>query len=156
METKKILTKFWDKIDPRDVESYLKVGGYLALQQSLRKKPIEIIEEIKKSGLRGRGGGGFFAGQKWEIAAEIKKEDKYFICNLDESEPGTYKDRMLAEKNPHQLLEGIIIGAYAVSAKKAFIYLNGNFSLARELLERAVEQAYDKKFLGTSHHQATS
>jgi len=146
----KILTKYWDEIDPNSIESYRKKGGYLALQKALRREGREIINEIKKSGLRGRGGGGFLTGKKWELAKKTKASKKYFICNLDESEPGTFKDKSLAEKNPHQIIEGIIIGAYAVRAKEAFIYLNGKFSLASELLKRAIEEAKQKGFLGRS------
>jgi len=107
-----------------------------------------VIQEVKKSGLTGRGGGGFPTGQKWEIAAQQSGKKRYFICNLDESEPGTYKDRMLAEKNPHQLIEGIAIGAYAIGATQAFIYVNGYFAVARRILEDAIEQADALDFLG--------
>ena len=147
-ENQKVLTKRWRKVDPRELTSYRKLGGYEVLQRVLQMKPRLIIEEIVKSGLQGRGGGGFPTGKKWESAASFESDEKYFICNLDESEPGTYKDRLLAEKDPHQLIEGIIIGSYAVGAKKAYIYVNGNFHLAHFLLERAVNQAYEHHFLG--------
>ncbi|MBT3355777.1 NADH-quinone oxidoreductase subunit F [bacterium] len=147
-ENQKVLTKRWRKVDPRELTSYRKLGGYEVLQRVLQMKPRLIIEEIVKSGLQGRGGGGFPTGKKWESAASFESDEKYFICNLDESEPGTYKDRLLAENDPHQLIEGIIIGSYAVGAKKAYIYVNGNFHLAHFLLERAVNQAYEHHFLG--------
>lgn len=148
METK-IITKHWDKVDPWEINSYRKKGGYLVLKDILRNnKPHEIVNEIKKSGLQGRGGAGFSTGEKWGITAKQLSETKYFICNLDESEPGTFKDRMIVEKNPHQLIEGIIIGAYAIGSKKAFIYLNGNFKIAEKILNKALEQARKEKILG--------
>lgn len=149
-ENAKILTKHWDQINPNSIESYLKKGGYEGLQKALRKEPEDVVGEVKKAGLQGRGGGGFAAGDKWEITAKIKSDPKYFICNLDESEPGAFKDRMLAEKNPHQILEGIIIGCYAMGAKKAYIYLNGNFKVAQGLLQKAIEDCYERNFLGQS------
>ena len=167
-----ILTRNWDKIDPLDINSYIRRRGYEALQKVVREMAsADVISEIKNSGLRGRGGAGFPTGEKWEIAASAKadsprtteipafnseniREDavvrgkKYFICNLDESEPGTYKDRMIAEKNPHQILEGTLIGAYAIGAKKAFIYINGNYKKQAEILKIAIDQAREKEFLG--------
>lgn len=147
-ENQKVLTNRWGKVDPREITSYRKMGGYEVLQRALQMKEEDIIGEVSKSGLQGRGGGGFPTGKKWELTASSEDKEKYFICNLDESEPGTYKDRLLAENDPHQLIEGIIIGAYAVGAKKAYIYVNGNFHLAHFLLERAVRQAYEHHFLG--------
>lgn len=150
MNKNKVITEFWGKIDPKSLESYRKKGGYLALKQALRMERVEVVEEIKKSGLQGRGGAGFLAGLKWELAAKQKNFPKYFICNLDESEPGTYKDRSIAENNPHSLIEGIAIACYAVGAKEAFIYLNGNFKKAEFLLKEAIRQAKEKKYLGKS------
>ena len=99
-----ILTRSWNKINPLDINSYIRQRGYEALQKVIREMaPTEVIAEIKKSGLRGRGGAGFPTGEKWEMAAKTAADEKYFICNLDESEPGTYKDRTIAEKNPHQI-----------------------------------------------------
>lgn len=147
----KIITKDWYKVDPRSIESYKKKGGYQSLKKVLREmKPTQIIEEVTASGLQGRGGAGFLTGKKWQITANQKCKEKYFICNLDESEPGTFKDRMIAENNPHQLIEGIIIGSYAVGAKKAFIYLNGNFQTAKLILKNAIKQAYEENILGKS------
>jgi NADP-reducing hydrogenase subunit HndC len=144
-----ILTRNWDKINPLDINSYVRQRGYEALQKVVRKsEPKEVIEEVKKSGLRGRGGAGFPAGEKWETAAKTKAERKYFICNLDESEPGTYKDRTIAEKNPHQIIEGLLIGAHAVGAKKAFIYINGSYKKQAEILRIAIDQAREKEFVG--------
>jgi len=145
----KILTKYWKIGKSLDIKDYLNVGGYEALKKAIEKmKPAEVIEELKKSKLQGRGGGGFPVGLKWEFAAGKKEKQKYFICNLDESEPGNFKDRMLAENNPHQIIEGIIIGAYAIGANKAFVYLNGTFRIAGKKLEQAIEDCYKKNFLG--------
>jgi len=144
-----VLTKSWSKINPLDISTYIRQRGYEALKKAVREmEPAEVVAEMKKSGLRGRGGAGFPTGEKWEMAAKEKSRKKYFICNLDESEPGTYKDRTIAEKNPHQILEGILIGAYAVGAKKAFIYINGHYRSQAEILSIAIEQAREKEFLG--------
>lgn len=144
----KIITKYWGKIDPNKIESYITNGGYQALKKFIREmEPAEVICEIKKSGLCGRGGAGFPTGDKLEMVAN-KKGAKYFICNLDESEPGTYKDRTIVDNNPHLLIEGIIISSLIIGAKKAFIYINGHYNKQRELLAQAIEQAYQNEFLG--------
>lgn len=144
-----ILTKNWDKIDPFKIDSYIRAGGYEALRKAIREMtPQTVIKEIKVSGLRGRGGAGFPTGEKWELAAKTPAREKYFICNLDESEPGVYKDRTIAEKNPHQILEGLLIGAFAIEAKKAFIYINGHYRKQNEILEVVLEQAREKEFIG--------
>src|SRR3989339_238409 len=146
-----ILTKNWNKIDPLRIDSYIKTGGYESLRKAIREMtPEKIIEEVKKSGLRGRGGAGFPTGDKWDLAAKTPAKEKYFICNLDESEPGVYKDRTIAEKNPHQIIEGLLIGATAIGAKKAFIYINGYYRKQNEILEIALEQARGKEFIGRS------
>ncbi|MEA1925649.1 MAG: NADH-ubiquinone oxidoreductase-F iron-sulfur binding region domain-containing protein [Patescibacteria group bacterium] len=111
--------------------------------------PIFFFTTKKKNpSHRGGGGGQFPMGIKWEIASKQHCREKYFICNLDESEPGTYKDRILAEKSPHQIIEGILIGAYAVGARKGYIYINGNFSTAQYLLKHAIDEAHAHQFLG--------
>ncbi len=144
-----ILTKNWGKIDPQDVNTYIRTGGYESFRKAIREKtPKKVVEEVKKSGLRGRGGAGFPTGEKWEYAAKTAADAKYFICNLDESEPGVYKDRTIAEKNPHQIIEGLLIGATAIGAKKAFIYINGHYRRQNEILEIALEQARKKEFVG--------
>jgi len=147
-ENLKIITKHWSEIDPYRIESYISHGGYKAIRKFIRDmEPGEALREIKKSGLCGRGGAGFPTGDKLEIVAN-KKGTKYFICNLDESETGTYKDRTIVENNPHQLIEGIIISALIIGAKKAYIYINGHYEKQKEILERVIEQAYEKEFLG--------
>jgi NADH:ubiquinone oxidoreductase subunit F (NADH-binding) len=144
----KILTKHWGKIDPRRIGDYLNVGGYAALQKFISEmSPKESISEIKASGLSGRGGAGFSTGEKWEAVSK-EKEEKFFICNLDESEPGTYKDRLICDMNPHMLLEGIIIGALSIGAKKAYIYINGNYEKQFEILKKAILDAEKEKYVG--------
>jgi NADH-quinone oxidoreductase subunit F len=144
-----IITRNWEKIDSLSIDSYIRQRGYEALQKAIRNlSTVDVINEIKKSGLQGRGGAGFPAGDKWETAAKTKSDEKYFICNLDESEPGTYKDRILAERSPHQIIEGLLIGAYAIGAKKSFIYINGNYKKQAEILQIAIDQAREKEFLG--------
>jgi NADH:ubiquinone oxidoreductase subunit F (NADH-binding) len=146
---KKIITQNWNKINPFSIESYLNCGGYQALQKALKQnKPREIIEKVKDSRLQGRGGAGFPSGEKWDTVAKYSSPAKYLICNLDESEPGNFKDKTLAESNPHQILEGCALAAYAVGAQKGYIYLNGNFKEAGRVLEKALEQAYKNNFLG--------
>ena len=108
------------------ISSYLKVGGYEMLKKSLKLKPEEIGEEVLKSGVRGRGGAGFPAGMKWKFHRKSGKPI-YLICNADESEPGTFKDRQILHKDPHQLIEGMMISAYAIQAKQAFIYIRAEF-----------------------------
>ncbi|MDZ4385235.1 MAG: NADH-ubiquinone oxidoreductase-F iron-sulfur binding region domain-containing protein [Candidatus Moranbacteria bacterium] len=145
----KIITKNWGRINPNRIEEYIAAGGYRALRKFVAEmSPQSVLEEIKTSGLCGRGGAGFPTGRKLECVASEKSKEKYFICNLDESEPGTYKDRSIVDNDPHMLLEGIIIGALAVGARKAFIYINGNYQKEIEILERAVEQAQEKDFIG--------
>ncbi|PIP28452.1 MAG: NADH-quinone oxidoreductase subunit F [Candidatus Moranbacteria bacterium CG23_combo_of_CG06-09_8_20_14_all_35_22] len=148
MKDIKILIEHWGKIDSLKIEDYLEVGGYKALEEFiLGMDRMGALGEIKKSGLCGRGGAGFPTGTKFEMVyKQIGK--KYFICNLDESEPGTYKDRLIVDKNPHLLLEGIIISALIVGADKAYVYINGNYQKQKEILEMALLQAKKKKFWG--------
>ncbi|MFZ2626906.1 MAG: NADH-ubiquinone oxidoreductase-F iron-sulfur binding region domain-containing protein [Candidatus Moraniibacteriota bacterium] len=146
----KIITEHWGKINPLKIEDYASVGGYEALKKFIEKMdPQKVLEEVKLSGLTGRGGAGFSTGMKWEMVMKQKSKERYFICNLDESEPGTYKDRMIAENNPHLLLEGIILSALTIGAKKGYIYLNGNYEKAKEILEQAILQAKEKGFMGS-------
>ncbi|MDI6778375.1 MAG: NADH-ubiquinone oxidoreductase-F iron-sulfur binding region domain-containing protein [Patescibacteria group bacterium] len=145
----KIISKNWNKMDPLKIDSYVKNGGYEALRKVIREmKREDVIAEIKLSGLRGRGGAGFPTGEKWELAAKTKSPENFFICNLDESEPGVYKDRTIAKKNPHQIIEGLLIGAYAIGAKHAYIYINGHYQKPAEILEIALNQAREKEFVG--------
>ena len=122
--------------------------GYEALRKAVTLKPNDIIEQVKASGLRGRGGAGFPTGLKWQFVLKDTPKPKYIACNADESEPGTFKDHVLMERNPHLLIEGCAIGCYAIGAKVAYIYIRGEFYHVQETLERAIEEAYRAGFLG--------
>lgn len=128
--------------------SYRSRGGYNALEKALSMEPGQIIEEVKRSGLRGRGGAGFPTGMKWDFASKDPKFPKYLICNADEGEPGTFKDRPILEKNPHLLIEGMAISGHALKAEFGYIYLRGEYPGARHILERAIEEAYNENLLG--------
>ena len=123
MPESRVLLKNCEVIDPRDIGSYVKKDGFKALAKARNEMtPKKVIEEVKASGLRGRGGAGFPCGAKWELAAKSKGDEKFLICNADEGEVGTFKDRYILEHDPFSLLEGMAIAAYAIGAKKAFIY----------------------------------
>jgi len=131
------------------LDFYVKNGrGYEGLKKALTLKPNDIIEQVKASGLRGRGGAGFPTGLKWQFVLKDTPKPKYIACNADESEPGTFKDHVLMERNPHLLIEGCAIGCYAIGAKVAYIYIRGEFYHVQEHLERAIEEAYKAGFLG--------
>jgi len=136
-------------IDPTNIEDYIASGGYSALSKVLTgMKPREIIEEVKKSGLRGRGGGGFPTGRKWQSCLEAEADIKYVICNADEGDPGAYQDRSLLEGNPHSVLEGMVIGAYAIGSNRGYIYVRNEYPLAVKHARIAIEQAMDYGLLG--------
>lgn len=137
------------KIDPEDINAYISVGGYDATKKVLTSMtPEETIEVIKKSGLRGRGGAGFPTGLKWEICRKAKSEQKYIICNADEGAPGAFMDKAIIEGNPHAVIEGMIIGAYAIGADKGYVYIRAEYPLAVERLKMALAHARQKGFLG--------
>ncbi len=131
-----------------DIGCYLKQGGYEALRKAAGMKPADIVAEVKTSGLRGRGGAGFACGLKWTFIPPNNTKPVYLICNADESEPGTFKDRQIIHKDPHQLLEGMIISCLAVGARLAYIYIRGEFPEGARILERAIHEAKGKGFLG--------
>ncbi len=122
--------------------------GYEGLRKALTQKPNDIIEQVKASGLRGRGGAGFPTGMKWQFVLKDTPKPKYICCNADESEPGTFKDHVLMERNPHLLIEGCAIGCYAIGAKVAYIYIRGEFYHVQEILEAELAKAYKAGFLG--------
>ncbi len=136
------------QIDPGLLEEYIIRDGYGGLAQVLELTPEEVIAEVAKSGLRGRGGAGFPTGRKWEFCRAAPGEVKYLICNADESEPGTFKDRLIMEGDPHRVIEGVAIAAYAIGAQEAYIYVRGEYPLAAERLEEAVQQAQEAGLLG--------
>ncbi|MBM4462676.1 MAG: 4Fe-4S dicluster domain-containing protein [Chloroflexi bacterium] len=138
-----------NKIDPSSIEDYLAIGGYAALSKALfHMSPEEIIEEVKRSGLRGRGGGGFPTGSKWESTRRAEGDIKYVICNCDEGDPGAYMDRSLMEGNPHSILEGMIIGAYAIGSSLGYVYVRNEYPLAVNNVTIALKQAEEYGFLG--------
>ncbi len=137
------------QIDPTSITDYISIGGYRALAKALTEmKPQEIVDEIKAANLRWRGGGGFPAGVKWETTRKAAGEEKYVIVNGDEGDPGAYMDRSLLEGNPHSILEGLIIGAYAVGAHQGFVYVRQEYPLAVENTMKAIEQAREYGLLG--------
>lgn len=144
----KILLKQCGQIDPEEIEAYIGVGGYEGLKKALSQTQFEVIEEVKASGLRGRGGAGFPTGLKWEFCNMSGEDTKYIICNADEGDPGAFMDRALIEGNPHSVLEGMIIGGYAVGTREGFIYIRAEYPLAIQRLEIAIKQATEKGLLG--------
>ena len=148
-EEHRIILKHADEPDyTRDIDCYLKHGGYEILQKAFKMKPDEIHQEVMDSGLRGRGGAGFPTGLKWKFLDRKSGKPIYLVCNADESEPGTFKDKQIMYKDPHQLIEGMIISAFSIQAKQAFIYIRGEFFEGARILEEAIEEARAKKFLG--------
>jgi len=128
---------------------YIEHGGYQALPKALKEfTPDQVTEEVKKSALRGRGGAGFPTGMKWSFVPKESKRPKYVVCNADESEPGTGKDRDLMRFDPHQMIEGMIIAAYALGARDNYIYIRGEYWYILEILEKALAQAYERGYLG--------
>jgi NADH-quinone oxidoreductase subunit F len=131
-----------------DIDCYLEDGGYKQLKKAVAMSRTDILNEVKTSALRGRGGAGFPTGVKWSFIKPEEKKPVYLICNADESEPGTFKDRYIIHQDPHQLLEGILISCYALNAHIAYIYIRGEFPEGAKILERAIEEARAHKFLG--------
>jgi NADH-quinone oxidoreductase subunit F len=142
-----ILTRFVRDAHSYTLDFYLEHDGYGALRKALALAPDQIVDMVKASGLRGRGGAGFPTGMKWQFV-DKKIEPRYIACNADESEPGTFKDHLLMERNPHLLIEGCAIGCYAIGAKVAYIYIRGEFFHVQQILERAIADAYARGFLG--------
>jgi NADH-quinone oxidoreductase subunit F len=138
-----------NKIDPTSIEDYLAIGGYAALSKALfQMSPQGIIDEVKRSGLRGRGGGGFPTGSKWESTRKAEGDIKYVICNCDEGDPGAYMDRSLMEGNPHSVLEGMIIGAYAIGSSLGYVYVRNEYPMAVDNVTIALKQAEEYGLLG--------
>ena len=135
-------------IDPADIRHYIANGGYDGLSRALRMKPQEVIDEVKSSGLRGRGGAGFPTGLKWQFCHDAPGKTKYIICNADEGDPGAFMDRALLEGDPHAVLEGLLIGAYAIGATKGYIYIRAEYPLAIKRLKTALQQMRKCRLLG--------
>ena len=145
----KILTEHIAKPGIETFEVYRQNGGYAAVEKALKTMtPDEVVEEVKKSGLRGRGGAGFPAGMKWGFLAKPEGKPRYLVCNADESEPGTFKDRYLMAHSPHTLIEGMIVSSFALGAKTSYIYVRGEMLYVIRILEKAIEEARAKGFLG--------
>jgi len=147
----KIVLADCGRIDPEDIQAYIDIGGYKALAKILAEMtPAEVIENVKKSGLRGRGGAGFPTGLKWELCAAKDVDPKYIICNADEGDPGAFMDRSVIEGNPHSVIEGMCIGAYAIGSSHGYVYIRAEYPLAVDRLRLAIEQARQHGLLGRS------
>jgi NADH-quinone oxidoreductase subunit F len=144
-----LISKRWGIQDSRKIDVALQLGAYQALDKALKQfTPEQLIDEVKKSNLRGRGGAGFSTGMKWSFVPKNLPKPKYVICNADESEPGTCKDRPLMEMDPHQLIEGISIAGRAIDAHRGFIYIRGEYRYVLDIVETAIEEAYSRGYLG--------
>ncbi|HVT02150.1 MAG TPA: NADH-quinone oxidoreductase subunit NuoF [Thermoanaerobaculia bacterium] len=149
MEPIKVLLANVDKPNSTSIDTYIAGGGYSALKKALQMKPDEITEVVKQSEMRGRGGAGFPTGMKWSFVPKNAQKPIYLLCNCDEAEPGTFKDRVIVEKDPHLLIEGMIISAYAIrSNPMSYIYIRGEFYYGSTVLEKALVEAREKGFLG--------
>jgi NADH:ubiquinone oxidoreductase subunit F (NADH-binding)/(2Fe-2S) ferredoxin/Pyruvate/2-oxoacid:ferredoxin oxidoreductase delta subunit len=135
-------------INPESIDDYLRVGGYQGIMKALTMTPEQVIDEVKQSGLRGRGGGGFPTGTKWELCSKSPGDQKYLICNADEGDPGAFMDRAILEGDPHSVLEGMLIAGYAMGASKGYIYVRAEYALAHQRSFKAIQQATEKQYLG--------
>ncbi len=145
----RVVTRLNGLIDPTHIGDYILHGGYQAMAKALfEMEPEEVIEQVKRSGLRGRGGGGFPTGRKWELCRNADGEPKYVICNADEGDPGAFMDRALLEGNPHAVLEGMVIGAYAIGSHEGYVYVRNEYPLALRNLQIAIERAQTHGLLG--------
>jgi NADH-quinone oxidoreductase subunit F len=135
-------------IDPENINHYIANGGYSGLEKALKIQPAKIIGELKKSGLRGRGGAGFPTHRKWELCRKAKSRPKYIICNADEGDPGAFMDRVVLESDPHQVIEGMIIAGYTIGAEQGYIYVRAEYPLAIERIQIALKKARELGFLG--------
>src|SRR5437870_10822810 len=143
-----VLTKYIKEPNSYTLDFFLKHEGYAGLKKALGMQPNDVIETVKASGLRGRGGAGFPTGLKWQFVDKKSPNPKYIACNADESEPGTFKDHPIMERNPHLLIEGCAISCFAIGAKVAYIYIRGEFFHVQHVLEHAIADAYARGFLG--------
>src|SRR3954470_14284765 len=144
----KLLLEHDKKEGIRYYDAWRKNGGYQAVEKAFKMSPEEIVEEVKKSGLRGRGGAGFPTGMKWSFLAKPEGVPRHLVCNADESEPGTFKDRYLMEFHPHLLIEGLIVSSFALGSNLTYIYIRGEYAWIVDVLEQAIEEARQNGFLG--------
>jgi len=149
-QTKVVLAQCGE-IDPEDIDAYISIGGYASVEKVITSmSPAETVAVIGSSGLRGRGGAGFPTGLKWEICSRKQSDKKYIICNADEGDPGAFMDRSVLEGNPHSVMEGMIIGAYAIGAREGYVYVRAEYPLAVYRLKKAISQARERGFLGNN------
>src|SRR5689334_10112160 len=148
MVSKKILLEKDHVEGIRFYETYRREGGYKSVEKALRMSPEDVVEEVKKSGLRGRGGAGFPTGMKWSFIAKPAGVPRHLVCNADESEPGTFKDRYLMEFIPHLLIEGLIISSFALGSNATYIYIRGEYAWIPDILEQAIAEAKAAGWLG--------
>jgi len=148
VEEMRIVLRNCGKIDPLKIEEYINAGGYNSLKKARAMSQRDVIQEVKESGLRGRGGAGFNAGMKWDFSYMTQADQKYVVCNADEGEPGTYKDRIIMENDPQSILEGMAICGYAIGANKGYIYCRGEYPYVVDRLNQAIKQAKDAGVLG--------
>ncbi len=144
----KVISQRFTLPNSASIDTYLATEGYVALKQALQMTPEQIIEEMKISNLRGRGGAGFPTGMKWSFVPRNTDKPRYVICNSDESEPGTCKDRLLMEFDPHQLLEGMAIAGWTVGSNKGYIFIRGEYRYLIDIVDRAIAEAYERGYLG--------
>ncbi|MFH1867756.1 MAG: NADH-ubiquinone oxidoreductase-F iron-sulfur binding region domain-containing protein [Candidatus Omnitrophota bacterium] len=145
MGINKIVTEYFDRVDPKEIKTYIACGGLEAVKKAVEEiGPEGVIEIIKESSLLGRGGAGFSVGKKWEFTSNAKSNEKYLICNADEGEVGTFKDRYILEHNPFLVIEGIAIASYAIGAKKAFIYLRQEYAYMLDMIDKAIRQLKER------------
>ncbi|MHA1123673.1 MAG: NADH-quinone oxidoreductase subunit F, partial [Candidatus Heimdallarchaeota archaeon] len=144
----RIVLKNCGIIDPTNIDHYLAMDGYLGLKNALAMSPDEVIKIVSDAGLRGRGGAGFPTGLKWKFTRAEKDQDKYIICNADEGDPGAFMNRSLIEGDPHSVLEGMVIGAYAIGAQKGYIYCRAEYPLAIKRFEKAITDMRERGLLG--------
>lgn len=144
----RVLSKRFGIPNSQSIDVYLANEGYQAYERAAKMTPDEIVNEVKASGLRGRGGAGFPTGMKWSFLARNSPKPKYIIVNADESEPGTCKDRLLMEFDPHQLIEGILIAGLAATSNQGYIYIRGEYRYLIDIMNKAIAEAYDRGYLG--------
>jgi NADH-quinone oxidoreductase subunit F len=147
---RQILLQHIKEADQHTMQGYESRGGYAAARKALAMDPVAVIEEVKTSGIRGRGGAGFPAGQKWSFVPRNTGKPTYIVCNADESEPGTFKDRLLLERNPHAIIEGMMVAAWSVQSHWMCIYIRGEYAYPYTQLKKAVDECYAKGYLGDS------
>src|SRR6266540_1224668 len=144
----KVLTRLFGVPNSAAIDTYLAHNGYQAFQKAAAMTPEQVIEEVKASNLRGRGGAGFPTGMKWGFVPRTSPKPKYIVVNADESEPGTCKDRLLIENDPHQLIEGALIAGLAVDAHSGYIYIRGEYRYLIDIVDKAIAEAYERGYLG--------